>query len=153
ICYNKSRARNAGTQGGSLLGKSDLVNAEDVTDGIAIPVQDHGRHGLLLLQLVYLLGELLHLLMKVIVGRRPIIVGHEPRPNEQEYRQHTLYQPLPCATDRFFFRLQVVGHEGKAACAAGEEIARPGRPMSLYIAAGAATLLGYGGRCTAGVSN
>jgi hypothetical protein len=32
----------------------------------------------------------------------------------------------------------------------GNKFARPGRPVSLYIAAGGASLLGYGGRCTAG---
>ena len=122
IRHNKSGARNAGAQCGALLGKSDLVNAEDITNRIAVPVQDHGRHGLFLLQLVYLQGKLLYLLMKSIGRGWPIVVAHETCPHEQEHAQHPLHQPLPGGTDRFFFRLNVVGHEGKAACAAGEEI-------------------------------
>ena len=82
---NKSGARDAGAQCGAMLGKSDLVNAEYVTNRIAIPVQDHGRHGLFLLQLVYLQGKLLYLLMKSIRRGRPIVVAHKAGPNEQQY--------------------------------------------------------------------
>src|SRR5437667_10993610 len=35
----------------------------------------------------------------------------------------------------------------------GKKFARPGRPVSLYIDVGMAPLLGYGGRCTAGIGN
>ena len=52
-----------GTKRGPLAGKPDLINPKYVADGIAIPVQYHSGHGLLLLELLHFNRKLLYLLL------------------------------------------------------------------------------------------
>ncbi len=55
---------------GPVSRHGDVVNAVDVADRIAIPVQDQGRHGLLLLQFIHIAGQLIEFFL-VLVGEAP----------------------------------------------------------------------------------
>ncbi len=60
----KSCAGNAGANDRPLVGESDLIDAVDVADGIAIAVQDGGGHGLILLQSLDLRSQFMNLILK-----------------------------------------------------------------------------------------
>src|SRR6266705_6659613 len=105
IRHKKSSAGNAGAESGPLPRETDLIDAIDVANGIAIAVQDHGRHGLFLFELVHLTRKLLYLVFKVVSGWRCIVVRHEASRDKQENAQRTMHQPLPGGADWFFVRL------------------------------------------------
>jgi hypothetical protein len=47
-----------------VVGKADVVHAIDIANGVSVASQDHGRHGLFLLELLDLRRELPYLLLK-----------------------------------------------------------------------------------------
>ena len=80
---HKAGARDTNPENRVAAGKADLVDPENVADGVAIPVQDHGWHGLFLLQLLDLAGQLLHLLLQIIGRRRGIVMRQKAGPDQQ----------------------------------------------------------------------
>ena len=77
---HETAARDAGAQKRSLPREADAVDAKDVADRIAVAIEDHGRHGLLLLQLLDLVRQLLYLQLEI--RRRPgriVVVGDEAK--------------------------------------------------------------------------
>ena len=68
VADEKSCAGNAGANDGTLVRKADLIDAVNVSDGIAVAIQDHGGHGLVLLELLDLRGEFVNLLLQIAGG-------------------------------------------------------------------------------------
>ena len=55
VCDDEAGAGNPRAQTSRLVRKSDLVDAKNVTNRIAITVQNHDGHGLFLFKKLYLL--------------------------------------------------------------------------------------------------
>src|SRR5271155_4780075 len=86
---DEAGARNTRTELRLAAWESDVVDAENVANGIAVTVQDDGGHGLLLFQLLYFARELLHLFLEFVLLRIDglhdgIEAGHHTHADEQE---------------------------------------------------------------------
>src|SRR5208282_3088534 len=101
----KSGARNARPYRGTLVGKTDLIHAIDVADGVAITVERRGRHGLVLLELRDLGCEFVNLLLQVVrrhgLSRPRSVVVHQSGCSQQQHdSQYSLHHLLPVIADR-----------------------------------------------------
>src|SRR5277367_5996211 len=95
---HEAGAGNAGAELRLPAGKSHVVDAEDVANGIAVAVQDEGGHGLLLLELLHFVSELLNLAFEVsflgaiplkIVGLRGgVVTDHRSHAHEEAHSQY-----------------------------------------------------------------
>ena len=110
---HETGARNPHPQGRLLIGKADVVDPENVTNGVAVAVQDHGRHGLFLLQPLHLARELVHLLAKVAGGRGGIEMRQKARPDERTHSQADREQAQPGLAQRFARLGIIFDHEGE----------------------------------------
>src|SRR5215469_8008607 len=85
-----------------------LVNAEDVANGIAIAIEHHRRHPLLLLEQSHLLGQSADLVLEPArISReqsREQAVHQNQCGDSQEQDQDCLNEPLPGAAYRLFLR-------------------------------------------------
>ena len=63
IGHHKAGAGDANPQRRRQSGKTHPVDPKNVANGVAVAFQNHGRHGLFLLQLLHLQGKLLDLLL------------------------------------------------------------------------------------------
>ena len=88
-----------------MSGESDLIDTVDVADGIAIPVQHHGRHSLLLSQLLNILRELLDLTLQTVARWRRVIMQGQASAYQQDDCKHGFEKPGPFGRRALSFRL------------------------------------------------
>src|SRR5256885_16053731 len=77
----KACAGNSRPYGGPLIRKADLIDAVNVSDGVAVVSEDRGGHGLVLLELRYFGGKLVDFFLQIVrwraLGRcRRVVVDH-----------------------------------------------------------------------------
>ena len=104
---HKAGSRNARSQKRCPTAKPNIVDTEDVADGVAIMIQDQGRHRLLLFQLLDLMREFLNLLFEWVRSRGRIVVRQQESGDEKKSHDDSLDSPLPDTTDRLFLDLWV----------------------------------------------
>ena len=100
IADEKSCAGDARANLRTLVGKSNLVDAVDVTNRISIPVQNDRRHGLLLLELLHLRGQVVNFFFKIVRrhalnSHGSVIEDHGHGAQKQQNSQDTLDHLLP----------------------------------------------------------
>ena len=110
---HETGARNPHPQGRLLIGKADVVDPENVTNGVAVAVQDHGRHGLFLLQPLHHARELVHLLAEVARGRGGVRMRQKARSDERTHPQGDREQAQPGLAQRFARLGIIFDHEGE----------------------------------------
>ena len=105
VADKKSCAGNARANDRTLIRESDLIDAVNVADGIAIAVQDDGGHGLVLLELLDLRGQFMNLILRGRWGRSAecrggrVVVDHGEGSQEQHDSQDGLHHLLPAIAD------------------------------------------------------
>ncbi len=104
ISDKKSRARNPRPNRRMLVRESHLIHTVDVPDGVAISVEHHRRHCLLLLEFLNLGRQMMDLLLQIAWRRascrhRRVVVDHGQCAHEQHNSQHRLHHLLPTLAD------------------------------------------------------
>ena len=72
ICDHKPRPGESRPQPHTPVREADVIDAVHVADRIAIPIQHHRRHSLLLLKQLDLIRKLLNLVLKVVRWSRRV---------------------------------------------------------------------------------
>jgi len=108
ISNQESGAGNAGANDWTLVRESHLIDAVNVSDGIAITVEHDGGHGLVLLELFNLGREFVNLLLQIAGGlcqgsRGSVIVDHGEGSQKEHDSHDGLHHLLPAVADRTEF--------------------------------------------------
>jgi hypothetical protein len=85
IGNHKTSSGNACPQLRRMAFETHLIHAENITDGVAVAIQDQGRHGLLLLQLLNFVFQRLHFLFEFMRSAARVIMRNQTKRDQQKH--------------------------------------------------------------------